>query len=354
MLTNEQLQFFLENGYILLKEILNKEKCKTFDQEIVQPALLKHAGIDQHEEHTWNTALTKTMATGDYDVAIPDLLPGVMVRQQGNGANPISDDDSLDLDLTPLAPILDQLHCMPATRRSRMDKDKHESNGNNNDDDDDEMKKDWEWIHHNVGWIHVRFPLHVNDVLSPKEIKTFHVDGGHFTPHFLDSPEQSIIILPMIRPVSIGGGNTIILKKSHIYMAQQLSKAGLKGISRQETQDTNDVAKLWPQNLITEMAPCNAGDVLLMHPFLVHSAGQAIRGHPLRIAFNMGVKWNRRPIIVNGYGSATTDTDTDTNDKVIDDTCNAEISLEKEERLSWMERSIVWALRQSTSFVDNV
>ena len=82
MLTDEELQFFLENGYILLKEILNKEKCKTFDQEIVEPALLKHAGIDQREEHTSNTALTKTMATGDYDVQISDLLPDIMVCQQ--------------------------------------------------------------------------------------------------------------------------------------------------------------------------------------------------------------------------------------------------------------------------------
>ena len=45
------------------------------------------------------------------------------------------------------------------------------------------------------------------------------------------------------------------------------------------------------------MAPCEAGDVFLLRPFLVHAAGQAHEGHPLRIAFNMGVKWKRKPII---------------------------------------------------------
>jgi hypothetical protein len=347
-LTNDQLQFFLENGYLLLKDILNKDKCETFDQDIVQPALLKYAGIDQYDPHTWSTALTKTMATGDYDIldSNPTILPGVMVRRvQENGADPISDHDSLGLDLVSLNPILDQLHCTPVMKinRSGMGRGEGDDLGNN------EQRKDWEWIHHNVGWIHVRFPLHVDDVLSSKQqkMKTFHVDGGHFTPHFLDSPEQSIIVLPMIRPVSIGGGNTLILKKSHIYMTQQLAKAGLSGIPRHVTQDANDVANLWPQHLVIEMAPCDAGDVLLMHPFLIHGAGQAITGHPLRIAFNLGVKWNKHPII-NGYSNGNGDDDND------DRKSNADSSLEDEERLSWVERSIAWALQQSTGFMESV
>jgi hypothetical protein len=85
-----------------------------------------------------------------------------------------------------------------------------------------------------------------------------------------------------------------------------------------------------------------------MHPFLIHGAGQAITGHPLRIAFNLGVKWNKHPII-NGYSNGNCDGN-DNDDRK----SNADSSLEDEERLSWVERSIAWALQQSTGFMESV
>ena len=157
---------------------------------------------------------------------------------------------------------------------------------------------DWDWLHHNVGWIHVRFPISGRRNQQAKDIPTsWHIDGGHYTPHYIDSPEQSVIVLPMIQDVRVGGGNTLLLSKSHIYMAQKLAQAGTDGIPREKTQNANDVAQFWPEHWIVEMAPCEAGDVFLLRPFLVHAAGQAHEGHPLRIAFNMGVKWKRKPII---------------------------------------------------------
>eukprot|EP00553_Chaetoceros_curvisetus_P007507 CAMPEP_0204626144 /NCGR_PEP_ID=MMETSP0717-20131115/11799_1 /ASSEMBLY_ACC=CAM_ASM_000666 /TAXON_ID=230516 /ORGANISM="Chaetoceros curvisetus" /LENGTH=131 /DNA_ID=CAMNT_0051642015 /DNA_START=178 /DNA_END=573 /DNA_ORIENTATION=- len=101
----------------------------------------------------------------------------------------------------------------------------------------------------------------------------------------------------MIRSVDNGGGNTVVLKKSHIYMAQRLRDAGKEGIPKEVTQNANDIARIWPQDLFFEIAPCCAGDILLMHPFLVHAAGFADEGKPLRIAFNMGVRWTKDPTI---------------------------------------------------------
>jgi ectoine hydroxylase-related dioxygenase (phytanoyl-CoA dioxygenase family) len=293
LLTNSHLEEFQQNGYILLKGILDPVACKQFDLQSVQPALREHARIDPHDPTSWNTDTLKSMATGDYDEERANILPGVMVRKV-DGSDPIADDHNLDL--SALAPILDQLHGDP---------------------------DDWEWIHENVGWIHVRFPL---DEHQPKFQRKWHVDGGHFTPHFLDSEEQSIVVLPMIRPVGVGGGNTLVLNKSHIYMAQKLAQAGEDGIAKQVTQDCNEFARIWPDELISEVAPCEAGDVLLMHPFLIHAAGQASAGHPLRIAFNMGVKWRRKPIVKK-------------KDRV-DETCG------------WLENSITWALNQSLDFLD--
>jgi len=264
--------------------------------DVVQPALQRYAQIDQTDPTTWNTDLLKGMTTGDYNQAKPHILPGVMVRKE-DGSDPIPDESNLDLSV--LNPILDQLH------------------GNSSA---------WEWLHRNLGWIHVRFPLGVDETTNGKDITTWHVDGGHFSPHFIDSPEQSVVILPMIRPVGVGGGNTLILKKSHIYMTQRLRQAGEDGLPSDDTQNANEVAKIWPDELITEIAPCDAGDVLLLHPFTVHAAGQTNAGHPLRIAFNMGVRWRRNPIILE------------------------EDVAEKQTR-SWLEKCIAWALNEPLEFL---
>lgn len=232
------------------------------------------------------------MATGDFDKEMPSFLPGVMVRKP-SGQNPISDEESLDL--SPLNLILDQLHGGNSKSRNR------------------------EWLHENVGWMNVRFPCrHTNR----KDTKTWHVDGGHFSPHFLLSKEQSVVILPMIRSVDSGGGNTVVLKRSHIYMAQRLHDAGKAGIPKEITQNANEIAAMWPKDLIVEIVPCFAGDMLLMHPFLVHTAGFADEGKPLRIAFNMGVKWTKDPTISKG------------------------------EQDSFLEESIGWSLEHDLEFLD--
>lgn len=296
LLSNKQLEEFQQNGYLLLKGVLDPAECERFDVSVVQPAIKKYTGIDQSNPTTWNSEVLKRMATGDYNREKPNILPGVMVRKEDN-SDPIPDEHSLDL--SALNPVLDQLH------------------GDANA---------WDWIHANVGWIHVRFPLAIEEKTRIEDINTWHVDGGHFTPHLIDSPEQSIIVLPMIRPVGVGGGNTLILKKSHIYMAKRLEKARAGGVPREVTQNASDIARIWPGSLATEIAPCDAGDVLIIHPFTVHAAGQASVGHPLRIAFNMGVRWRRNPIIPKE-------------------------NMLEEQPISWLEKNIAWALKESLDFL---
>ena len=301
VLSSSQLENLQSNGYLLLKGILDPKTCKDFDDNIVQPSLKKYGGIDQTNPATWNTDRLKAFATGDYNSEKPNILPGVMVRQK-SGLDPIPDEESLDL--SALTPILDQLH-----------------GGRNT----------WEWLHKNVGWIHARFPLDTAAKTKMKDVKTWHVDGGHFTPHFINSPEQSIIVLPMIRSVDKGGGNTLILKKSHIYMAQMLEKAGTDGIPREVTQNASDIARIWPEELIVEVSPCDAGDVLLIHPFCVHAAGEACAGQPPRVAFNMGVRWKNTPIIDKDNATQAT---------------NLVSS-------SWLEKNIALALNESLEFLSS-
>lgn len=296
-MSSSQLEEFQQNGYIVLKGILDPAECEEFDVNSVQPALRKYAGIDPKDCKTWNTEVLRSMATGDFNKKQAEILPGVMVRKE-NGHDPIPDDRNLDL--SSLEPILDQLHG---------------------------GSQFWEYLHDNVGWIHVRFPLNSAKRLQAKDMNTWHVDGGHFTPHFMDSPEQSVIVLPMIRPVGIGGGNTVALKKSHIYMSHKLAQAGNVGIPREVTQNANHIASKWPEDLIVEIAPCEVGDILLMHPFLVHTAGLASLGHPLRVSFNVGLRWKRKPVIT----------------ECVDD---------RQHKICWLEKCFTWSLQQSLVFLE--
>ena len=133
---------------------------------------------------------------------------------------------------------------------------------------------------------------------------------------------------------------------------------GCGGIPKEETQNANDIAAMWPDDLIVEMAPCGAGDVLLMHPFLVHAAGIAEIGHPMRIAFNMGVRWTRDVHVGNDMNiederekkdNIDIDNDRKDEDEDEDDGMDADGSyhrIKKQRRCSLLEEMIDWCLHQ--------
>jgi hypothetical protein len=263
-LSASQLQQFSRDGFLLIRNVLDAAECARFDREVLQPALRACGGINEEDPSTWSNHKLNSMATGDYDETSKGPIPGAMIwkgTEDGKG-DPIPDE--LCLDMSPMNPILNQLHGDSTC---------------------------WKWQHSNLGWIHVRFPVH------DEPEKRWHVDGGHFDPHYLHSPEQSVVVLPMVRSVAKGGGNTSVLAKSHRYMSHLLYASGKDGVSKKITQDCRELGKVWPIDQIVEVEPCQAGDVLLLHPFVVHAAGFTRPGHPLRISFNMGTQWTR-PVMV--------------------------------------------------------
>ena len=52
-----------------------------------------------------------------------------------------------------------------------------------------------------------------------------------------------------------------------------------------------DYSKKVPRDYIEQAAPCKAGDILILHPFVIHSASRNISSSKLRITFNMGIRW---------------------------------------------------------------
>jgi len=164
----------------------------------------------------------------------------------------------------------------------------------------------WKWLHDdNVGWIHIRFPHSpASSPASPAPPCVWppsvgwHVDGGHFNVHHLNSCSQSFIILPMVRDVKPGGGGTCVLAGSHIQVAQYLLQKGRAGSTHRRLNEmvanylVPKAAVMIPNNFVDCAAA--AGDVLILHPHVAHAASHCNAGHPQRITFNMGTQWNRK------------------------------------------------------------
>ena len=246
-LTTEQLELFHQDGYLVVPNVL--DNCQDFVDETLRPHL---------QTYDWKNL--QHFTTGDYDPELHTEIPGAMLRN-ADGSDPLSDNgQAWILENETLMAILHQLH-----------------------------DSKWEWLHpQNVGWIHVRLLVENASQFEPR----WHVDGGHFSSHYVTSPEQSVIVLPMLHHVEAQAGNTLVLPKSHHYMAQLLNSKK-NGVDKSITQDCRALGRVWPD--VREIAPCRAGDVLLLHPLVVHAAGfHTNPSADRRITFNMGVKWTRK------------------------------------------------------------
>ena len=402
-LSQEEIQFFTKNGYVILKSIIPKDVCHQYDQNIIQPTLQKLANLNESNPSTWflekNSKLSEFMthsplyrkcAKGtegdgeegfndddddDDDVGIPI---GLMVRDSKNihdDLNPISTEDGGNwkelLKNERLNGILDELHCSPTEIITE------DCNTNLTQPS---RKRRWEYLHpKNVGWIHVRLPISYDDHFQKKDKihnfigpandrtnndlneekqgdfhipineNTWHVDGGHFSPHYLSSLDQSVILLPMIRNIQHheGYGNTVLLRGSHVKIARKLHSKRKEGIDETKLREyCEDLSKIWPKEAIMEVSPCDAGDVLLLHPFLVHSAGwntrqiievdqmhndSVITEDCFRLTFNIGTRW-KQSSFEKGY-------DNDKQEKLIFDP-------EKIDQMSILEWTIFNSIEQ--------
>lgn len=264
LLSPDQLEQFHQDGYLVVPNVLKNHE--SFCQETLQPFL------EKHEQYFTSTI----MATGEYDSNIHTEVPGLMLRNLTDHSDPLPNDgQAWVLQNEQLLGILNQLHS--------------NENISSSAEEDKDSGPNWEWLQPtNIGWIHVRLPVSNASQFEHR----WHVDGGFFSPHYLLSPEQSVVVLPMLHDVGVGGGNTVVLPGSHHYMAQLLHQNREQGLSKAVTQDLGKLGRAWTTR--KEIAPCHGGDVLILHPLLVHAAGFHTNGAMAkRITFNLGTKWTR-------------------------------------------------------------
>jgi hypothetical protein len=102
---------------------------------------------------------------------------------------------------------------------------------------------------------------------SPK-VKGWHKDGDWFR-HFLDSPEQGLLTVVLWDDVLPQSGGTFIATDSIGPIARYLVKYP-EGLTPREAQ----FRKLIDECEHCEEATGKAGDVFLLHPYMLHSASQ--------------------------------------------------------------------------------
>ncbi|KAK5159231.1 hypothetical protein LTS14_002373 [Recurvomyces mirabilis] len=136
------------------------------------------------------------------------------------------------------------------------------------------------------------------------ELPGWHVDGDFFV-HFLNSPEQGLLVIPLFTDINPGGGGTMICPSAIGPVAQHLHdhpegvspmmtpRAGNPTMEPEKVKRLQwfcDLAKSMPKDAFVE-ASGKVGDVYLLHPLMLHSASNN-KLRELRIITNPPVSLN--------------------------------------------------------------
>ncbi len=114
------------------------------------------------------------------------------------------------------------------------------------------------------------------------DLPGWHVDGNFFR-HFLDSPEQGLLLIPIFSTIAHRGGGTFLACDSVPVVAQRLAR-NPEGLRLEEF----GFPELLNQCRDFREVTADAGDVLLIHPFMLHNFSQNHSGKP-RLITNLCV-----------------------------------------------------------------
>ncbi|KAG0651359.1 hypothetical protein D0Z07_2174 [Hyphodiscus hymeniophilus] len=125
---------------------------------------------------------------------------------------------------------------------------------------------------------------YVGQTINPHTFDNWHVDGDFFK-HFLDSPEQGMLVIPLYSDIAPGGGGTVICPDGMRVIAKHLAEhpegvsPRMVPVGEKPTHKGLDwfIEKIqdFPKDSFHEMTG-NIGDVVLMHPLMLHSASKNI------------------------------------------------------------------------------
>ncbi|KAJ8612524.1 hypothetical protein CTAYLR_003734 [Chrysophaeum taylorii] len=132
------------------------------------------------------------------------------------------------------------------------------------------------WEPNGCGWWVVTFP---EDNAEPWGVRgNWHVDG-HGYRHLAQSREVGLVLLMLFSDVGPNGGGTALAPNSHRVVAEKLLRAGADGLAGPALSAATRAA-VDLDNPVE--ARGRAGDVFLLHPFLLHARSKNLSGHVVR------------------------------------------------------------------------
>ncbi|KAK8129108.1 hypothetical protein PG984_010216 [Apiospora sp. TS-2023a] len=116
-------------------------------------------------------------------------------------------------------------------------------------------------------------------IVPPRELTNWHVDGDFFV-HFLDSPEQALLVIPCWEEVGENAGGHLDMRRGTSPDWQYDHPEGLNPMLNPRHEARRPAFEYSVPNKIVQSASDgsfhemtgNKGDVILMHPLMLHSA----------------------------------------------------------------------------------
>ncbi|TKA71354.1 hypothetical protein B0A55_05132 [Friedmanniomyces simplex] len=236
-LTEEQKQFWLEHGYVKIPKCFTREASDGFTHSI-----WARLGADPNDKSTWPTE--KINMPGHTVVSCKEFAPkawAAMCELVG-GEDKVAD-----------------------------------------------FCKDWkDGFIPNFG----KPEYSPDDDLDLRTLDNWHNDGDWFV-HFLDSPEQALLVIPLFSDIKPKGGGTVLCTDGVGLVARLLHERTDGTLPNLMPRGTPDLPKDHPDrrriwntwvrdpSLTRDESFCEAtgevGDVYLLHPFMLHSASRNLR-----------------------------------------------------------------------------
>lgn len=127
------------------------------------------------------------------------------------------------------------------------------------------------------------------DELDFRKLDNWHTDGDFFV-HFLDSPEQALLVIPLFTEIIPKGGGTVLCSDGigifakHMYDHPEGVMPSMKPLSMPEEEEFSRHELLIEPSLARDEAFHEAtgevGDVFLLHPLMLHSASKNLLRRP--------------------------------------------------------------------------
>ena len=153
-------------------------------------------------------------------------------------------------------------------------------------------KKKWQYNHlakQGLGWIHLRYPYYnyenkeENSVKCPED--SFHLDGLNYKNEI--NTKQSVVLLPFITTLNKNEGGTAVIPGSHKLINDYILRHNFK-TNKKLDHVIDKIVNNNTKQIIDVTG--EQGDILIMHPHLVHSPSFADVNSKVRITFNLSTK----------------------------------------------------------------